>query len=330
MSLRILITCLGLSAMHIIHTNELQVKLTSLNHFIDELAQKTKARIGLNAYHSPTGIELSYHDADFFVMASTFKLPLAIFCLKKVDAKDLSLDQKIQVTLSDLREGSGKLNAMTIPANLALADLIKLMMEHSDNTATDIILKLSGGPEKIYEWIKSLSFQEIIGNSSCLSLLSLYYGIKNAPADGKCTPAQFSKLKQQVPAREKTLAANQFLSCCPDRATPREMNKLLQKLVRGELLLPSSQQFLLQSMSLCKTGLNRIRGALPAHVFVADKTGTIGALIGDVGMIRLPNDKGQLFIAIYVQDEKRSIKEREQIIAQIAKKLYQFFVTLNC
>jgi hypothetical protein len=61
---------------------------------------------------------------------------------------------------------------------------------------------------------------------------------------------------------------------------------------------------------------------------VADKTGTIGALIADVGVLLLPDSKGQIFIAVYVQDAKRSVKARENIIAQISQKVYQFFATV--
>lgn len=264
-------------------------------------------------------------------MASTFKLPLAIYCLMKVDNKELSLDQQIPINAFDMRDGSGTLNKQAVPKDvLSLAELIHLMMTTSDNTATDIILRLCGGPGQLTRWLNEcIGLKEIFIKNSCLSILSSYYGIKNLPDDGRCTIEQFSQLKDQVAPLKQKEAAELYLSNHPDCATPRNINLLLQKLVSGELLQSTSKTFLLKTMAQCTTGLERIRKLLPSNTFVADKTGTIGDLVADVALIELPDEKGQIIIAIYVQVKKNSLPTRENFIAMIANEVYKFFITVR-
>ena len=60
-------------------------------------------------------------------------------------------------------------------------------------------------------------------------------------------------------------------------------------------------------------------------MMVAHKTGTTGTRGGlngstnDVGVITLPNGKGQLALAVYFKASKEDLEAREMIIARIAK-----------
>ena len=295
---------------------------------IEKIARAGNGKVGVSAVHLPTHYSYALHAMEAFPTASTIKLPLAILCLTKVDAGELSLDQVVTVHDYDVREGSGVLNTQFQPT-ITLAQLIHLMMEPSDNTATDLLLKLCGGPSHVTQWLRSIGIKEITMTDSCLTALLNYNGIKLLPLiNEQCTLAEFKEMQAQVNPEDKLKAAQEFLDHCTTVATPRAMTTLLRELREGELLKPATREFLLQSMQRCVTGLNRIRKLLPEKTYVADKTGTIGTLTADVGLVGLPHQKGDLLLAIYVRGETLTLEEREEIIAIISRLLYESLCTL--
>ena len=107
------------------------------------------------------------------------------------------------------------------------------------------------------------------------------------------------------------------------------MGKLIEKLVEDNLLEPKSLNFLLDCMSFCKTGLNRIRGELPQNTFVAQKTGTLGGIVNDAGMIRLPKSPQQLLLVINIDDATMPLEAKESIIGKISKRFYDEALALS-
>jgi beta-lactamase class A len=113
-------------------------------------------------------------------------------------------------------------------------------------------------------------------------------------------------------------------------ATPAEMTSLLQQFHLGKGLSTNSRVLLMNLMTDTQTGLKRLKGNLPAGTIVAHKTGTsqtydgITAATNDVGIITIPNKK-HLAIAIFVSDAKADQATREAVIAQITRKLYDYW-----
>lgn len=68
----------------------------------------------------------------------------------------MSLDQKVEISEKDLRlDGILIINRFTVPGvALSLKNLLRLTLEISENTATDILFKLCGGPKKIDAFLK--------------------------------------------------------------------------------------------------------------------------------------------------------------------------------
>ena len=78
-------------------------------------------------------------------------------------------------------------------------------------------------------------------------------------------------------------------------------------------------------MKRCRTGAGRIKGLLPPNTVVAHKTGTIGGVIDDVGIVYLPEDSGHLAIAVMSRQTRATDTEVERAIAQIARYAYDYF-----
>jgi len=79
-------------------------------------------------------------------------------------------------------------------------------------------------------------------------------------------------------------------------------------------------------MKKCKTGEQRIKGMLPKNTDFAHKTGSIAGAINDVGIITLPQNKGHLAIALYFKGSKKEMPEKEKIIGEVARTIYDYFL----
>jgi beta-lactamase class A len=111
-----------------------------------------------------------------------------------------------------------------------------------------------------------------------------------------------------------------------DTATPLAMARLLERIFSGKALKPTSTQLLTEIMERNTTGKARIPGRLPEGIVVAEKTGTIGGSLNDVGMITLPGDAGKLIVAVFVKHSKKPFEERERAIADIGRALYDYYL----
>ena len=100
--------------------------------------EKPGVRIGV-ALLGPAGDQLLHRADDRFVAASTVKVPLMIELFRRVDAGEMSLEDRIPVRAADRAIGSGVLLHLHDGIVLTLEDLIYLMISISDNTATNML-----------------------------------------------------------------------------------------------------------------------------------------------------------------------------------------------
>jgi beta-lactamase class A len=79
-----------------------------------------------------------------FPSASTAKIPIMIAVWRMIDRGDAALDDRHVVSRDDKSNGSGVLKFMHAGLGVSLADLLYLMMAISDNTATNMLIRLAG------------------------------------------------------------------------------------------------------------------------------------------------------------------------------------------
>jgi len=79
-------------------------------------------------------------------------------------------------------------------------------------------------------------------------------------------------------------------------------------------------------MEHCHTSDKRLRAWLPEKTTVADKTGTLGGSVNDVGVITLPDNKGQFVIAVFIKKSDQPFEARERVIASVGRAVYDFFL----
>lgn len=227
-------------------------------------------------------------------MQSTFKLPLAVAVLQQVEHGKLTLDQPIRFLPSDRYPGTySPLQDAHPEANvdIPLHNLLQLSAGESDNTATDILLRLLGGPQAVQESMNKLGLPAI-------HVLNSERGLHD-----------------------------DFQAQYRNDAEPAAMVALLRMLADQSPLNTEHTALLNRWMTESPTGPHRIKGLLPAGTPVAHKTGTSGEHNGlapatnDVGLITLPNGQ-RLALAIFVTNAHADEATRDAVIARISKAVY--------
>src|SRR2546422_7368651 len=125
--------------------------LKRLEREIVRVSEVAGGVVGVSAIHLETGRQVSMNGTERFPMASSFKVPIAVQLLTRIDKGEVKLDQMIEIKQSDLHPGSGTITDLFNKGGLALSvrNLMELMLLISDNSATDVLLRTAGGAEAV-------------------------------------------------------------------------------------------------------------------------------------------------------------------------------------
>jgi beta-lactamase class A len=263
-----------------------------------------------------------------FPMASTYKVPIAVELLHRVDEGKLDLAEMVEVKRHDYSPGSGILTDLIREPGLALSvrNLLEIMLLISDNTATDLLLRHAGGGERVTARMRALGVEGIRVDRPTLYLIADWKGLSPVPGEAERDPAKYEEILDSVPKEKSDEAERAFYDDPRDTATPRAMAALLEKIWKREALSPESNDLLLDIMKRCRTGVGRLKGILPEGTEVAHKTGTIGKTLNDVGIITLPNGAGHVAVAAFVKKSDLSEEKRERAIAEAARTAHDYFL----
>ena len=301
--------------------------LRRLEMEIVRAAKLAEGTVGVSAVHLESGQRISFNAKERFPLASTFKLPIAVQIFTLADRRELSLGQMIEVKQKDLRPGSGILTTSLSKPGLILSvrNLLEVMLLVSDNSATDLLFRLAGGPHGVTERMRSLGLGDLVLNRSTVQLIADSTGY-TLPPEEEWTPEMFKKLYDRTTQESRKEAARRFQKDFRDTATPENMVTLVEKIHRGGVLSSENRAMLFEVLERCQTGKNRIRGMLLPDTVVAHKTGTIAGTASDVGLITLPDGAGHVAVAVYIKGSEKEALEKETAIAQISRSLYDFFL----
>ena len=309
--------------------------LQRLEQEIGRLSNLSGGKLGVYALHIETGKKVYQLPEEKFPMASSYKIPIAVELLTKVDSGKLSLDQMIELTLDDLHPGSGMLserfnwpNVKKPGVALSVRSLLELMLLISDNSATDLCLRLAGGPQAVNACMNRWNVNGIHVDRPTAWLIADFLGL-HFPMNQPWPRLAFDSLAKKLTEPDEKISAKLFDEDPRDCSTPQAMVDLLIKIYTKPLLKVESQQLLLDIMKRCESGLARLKGSLPPATEVMHKTGTIGMTTNDVGIITLPGDAGHVAIAVFVKSSSKEIPERERAIAEVTRAIHDYFVLVR-
>ena len=296
----------------------------SVGAAIERVASGLAGRIGFAAQEIGGNEVIAFNGDKTFVMASTYKVAIAAAVLDRVDKKELSLDQLVDVTPDTMVVGETALAETFVHAGLRLsiANLIEVMITESDNTATDILMGLAGGSAAVTDYLRRLGISDFRVDRLTGEILGEFYGLPG-PATPQVVAEAFRARPELVTAQgDRNL---DFEADPRDHATPLAMLQLLLAIDIGKATSAKSRDFLLGVMSRTRTGAGRLKGLLPGGTPVANKTGTIGGVANDVGYVTLPDGR-RFAVAVFTNSSATPAADRDRAIAEIARSLYDYFL----
>jgi beta-lactamase class A len=260
-------------------------------------------------------------------MASVSKVPMALEFLRRVDLGEISLDERIVVPTTDFRPGHSPLASWSggRPVRVTVDSLFKLMIEVSDNTATDVILRMAGGPEEVTRRLRDLGIEDMTVDRSEARTFADLVGIPDTVPESELYRYSHFRIRDALPDSVRLEARIAYGSDPRDTATPEATARLLVEVWNGAGLTGESRDLLIEVMEESRAGRRRLKGLLPGETPVAHKTGTMAGAVNDVGIITLPDDAGHVAVAVYVNTLHRTTYRRERTIAQASRALYDYF-----
>jgi len=298
-----------------------------LQNEIERAAKSGGGIVGVCALHLESGRKIDFNARERFPMASVYKIPIAVQLLSRVDRGEIKIDQMIELEPSDLHPGSGMLTPFLHKPGVILSvrNLLELMLVISDNSATDVLLRLAGGPEAVTKRMRAIGIEDMDINRPTINLLADAAGYA-LPPEKERTPELLKKIAEATTAETRKAAAARFEADPRDTSSPEAMVRLLERIYRGDILKPESRALLLETMERCQTGKARLKGFLPPETVIANKTGTMDRITNDAGIITLPYNAGHVVMAVFVKSSEKEMAERERAMAQITRSVYDFFL----
>lgn len=301
--------------------------LTRLEQQLELLSHTTDAVVGVSALHIESGRYVSLRGAESFPQASAIKVPIAVQIMALADQGKLALDKMVSLTPADLHPGSGRISELLFHPGVALSveNIMEMAIVISDNSAADLMLREAGGPAAVTARMKALGLDGIRVDRSIAVLLADWGGIKILPPEAEWNHDMWDKLFDAVPEAEHMAARRLQMRDPRDSATPADMTKLLARIWRKDLFSPLYATKMLEVMDRCQTGKARIKGLLPQGTDVAHKTGSLGGVVNDVGIITLPGHRGHVALSVFTKGSNKPEEVSEKAIAEISRTVYDYF-----
>jgi len=151
----------------------------NLKPLIDETLNNlpTNAKVGFYIQDANTGAWFGINESEKFIPASLLKIPIAMAILKKVERGEIQINQKIKIINEDINYLSTGEEKLKIGDEKTIAELLRLMIQSSDNTAKNALKR-------------QLSEEEI-------AAVFYHVGINNPYKEGSdeaITPRQYTRL----------------------------------------------------------------------------------------------------------------------------------------
>jgi beta-lactamase class A len=245
-----------------------------------------------------TGEELAL-DADRQMdTMSTIKIPLMVEVMEQVKAGRFRLEDRYTLAKEDLLPGTGVLRSLDPGMTMTVKDLLTLTIIVSDNTSTDVLYRMVGGPEALNRRMQALGLKST-----------------QAPATAR---TWFEELRG-APSRDEfhRQAKHPY-----GLSTPREMGMLLEKMERGTLVDKPSSDLMLQIMrgQLYRTRIPRYLSGWS----IPHKTGDFLPYIGnDVGVLESPGRT--IVLSVFTANHFGSGEALEEAIGRVAEQVGAYF-----
>ncbi|GIK55344.1 MAG: serine hydrolase [Chloroflexi bacterium] len=200
--------------------------------WLAELCAGFDGRVGVSALNLQTNEQFLYHAEEMFPTASAIKLAVLAALMQQVEVGQYTLDAPLMLRRADQISGSGILQFLTPGLVMPLRDWAFLMMNMSDNLATNVLID-HVGLAYIQEWLAAHDYPDV---------------------------QIHRKIDFGILAQDITQLGT---------ATPSGLNRLMTAVFRQEILSPAACNEMLRMMD--RVGSERVGRYLP-FAFYGDET----------------------------------------------------------
>ncbi|MGW6460767.1 serine hydrolase [Streptomyces sp. NPDC055078] len=226
--------------------------------------------------------EIDFGADDPVVLASVFKVPVALEYALRTTSGELDPTKRIPVTAAYKDGGIGTSGCLD-DVGMSLRDLAFMMLTMSDNAATDVVTR-EVGLDHVHATLASLGLKRtrIIGD--CRTLLNSVVPELGLDLDGDVE----EQLKAVPDERIRNLAVRD-----PERTTsgtPREMTALLSAVWRDEAGPPAACAEVRRIMGR-QIWPHRLSAGFEDGIKVSAKTGTLWGVRNEAGVVEYPDGR---------------------------------------
>lgn len=261
---------------------KLGLELTDLENTLKSLNKKySNITPSVFVYSIDNNNYASIDSKKVYPAASIIKLPVLIQLYKSVEAEQLGLQDKMALTEYYRSSGSGGMQYHQAGNNYSVLDLAKVMIQDSDNTATNMLMAKLGSMNDINAALKD-------------------WGIKH------------THVQTWLPDLTGT-----------NYTTAEDMAQMLYNISddNNSFLNVNSQSDIINIMGKVKN-VNLIKAGLPEGVEFIHKTGDIGTMLGDAGIVYLPT--GQRYIVVILANRPHNHPNGKMYIQEASKIIYNY------
>ena len=261
-----------------------------LEREIRSMMEGFRGDIGIYVRNLENGKTVSINADTVFPTASMVKIPILIGTMKKIEEGTLSLNQELTYRDSLLYAGVDILGSLKDSERIELGKVIMLMLTMSDNTASLWLQSLAGTGTEINSFLQSMGFV-------------------------------YTRVNSRTPGREENRRQYGW-----GQTTPREMVRLMEMLVNGEVISPGKSAQMIRLLGRNYWDEYAI-SQIPSDVFIASKGGAVDQSRSEVLFV---NGRGARYIfCICTKNNKdnswQKTNEAWELTRKISKKLWDHF-----
>jgi beta-lactamase class A len=265
---------------------------------IERTTRSVNATWGIYVKSLETGEEIAIDADRQMETMSTIKIPLMIECFAQIKAGRFRLSDKYTFAQADAQPGTGTIQRLDPGAVMTVKDLITMMIIVSDNTATEVLYRMVGGPDAVNARMQAMGLQK----TRAMNVPSTWFPALRA-----------------APSTEQFYRDGKYPF---GLSTPREMGSLLEKMERGTLVDKDSSDLMLRIM---RAQLYRTR--IPRYLTgyaIPHKTGDFLPYVGDdVGVLEAPGRT--IVLSVFTGNHFGSGEMLENAIGVVARDAAEYF-----
>lgn len=271
--------------------------------------------LGVYVLNLENGSTAGLRADESWYLASTIKVPVAMAVLEAIERDELSLDTRVTLEAEDFVDGAGETNWQSPGDRVTVRYLIEQMLTHSDNTATDVLMRVVGqdtvnglvrkhtgdriGEVTTLADVRRHAYSRFHEQAMTLSSDDLFAIRKAGSGDARLEAlAQVLDLTlDDFQIADLDTAFDGYYDSGLNSGRLDDFSRLFEALAEQRVLNDDSRDYLLSVLEDIKTGDNRIKAGLPSHVTFAHKTGTQHRRACNIGLAKTADHPGVIIAA---------------------------------